>query len=98
MGGHALSFETNRMDAATYAKVKSEVIPLLGEYYTKCVVPFEKPGKKDHGDLDVICLLDKNGRHPNGCDPVKDLGSKESTRNGHIISFEYQGHRQRFHQ
>src|SRR6478609_2683442 len=91
MGGHALSTEAVRMDNDRYATVKAQILQKLKPYYRQCVVPFEKPGKTSHGDLDVICLMDKN-TYPSGCDFLTALKSTESKRNGHIVSFEYETH------
>lgn len=90
MGGNALKCGSQRMDAERYAVIKADILEKLTPFYERCVVPIEKPGKTSYGDLDVICCLTE--KHPRGCQPKLHLNSKESVRNGHVLSFEYRGH------
>ena len=90
MGGNALKTTVSkRMDVQRYEQIKKEIINILKEHYLSGVVPLEKPGKLDYGDLDIICLIDES---KGVFDAVKTIHSKESRKNGHVVSFEYKGH------
>jgi hypothetical protein len=59
MGGKAFAhadppLETPRMSHGVYLEVKNTVIRRLSEKFKWINVPMEGPGKKDHGDVDVL--------------------------------------------
>ncbi|KAJ9418618.1 hypothetical protein QL093DRAFT_2388266 [Fusarium oxysporum] len=65
MGGKAFAhadppLETPRMPHAAYLEAKNTVIRRLSEKFHWINVPMEGPGKKDHGDVDVL-VCDMNG-------------------------------------
>lgn len=87
MGGNALqTVKTKRMDIPLYKVISREILDILEKHYVKVKIPFEKPGKVDHGDVDVLCLINEE---KGTFDPIKQIGSKECVRNGHVVSFEY---------
>ncbi|KAK2126127.1 hypothetical protein NOF04DRAFT_17011 [Fusarium oxysporum II5] len=65
MGGKAFAhadppLETPRMPHEAYLEAKNTVIRRLSEKFHWINVPMEGPGKKDHGDVDVL-VCDMNG-------------------------------------
>ena len=90
MGGNSLKkVVAKRLDDDRYKKVSVEVLEILKKYYINVAIPYEKPGKIDHGDIDFICQIDPSR---GVLDPVKELNSIECHRNGHVVSFEYEEH------
>ncbi len=89
MGGNALK-NVRRMDAARYEWIKEKVLGELSHCYESVLVPFEVPGKVEHGDLDVLCL--PRSSMPLDASLHPKSRSEECVSNGHVLCFEYDGH------
>lgn len=64
MGGSAFSLLPNplytpRMPLAVYQRVRSACHAALRELFICVATPIEGPGKKDHGDVDILVALDR---------------------------------------
>ncbi len=57
MGGNNLpGIVTSRKSSDEYEIIKTEILKVLNDNNIICNVPYSVPGKKDYGDLDVICF------------------------------------------
>ncbi|ETN38527.1 uncharacterized protein HMPREF1541_06562 [Cyphellophora europaea CBS 101466] len=55
MGGNAFrDLETPRMPLHVYLAVRERLQNLLKQHFTYVATPLEAPGKKDHGDIDIL--------------------------------------------
>ena len=50
-----------RMSPDVYEALKTHLLCIIREFYTHVAVPAEYPGKKDHGDLDVVVSGPRDG-------------------------------------
>lgn len=50
-----------RMTPAVYEALKARVTPQLHKLYGHVTVPKEAPGKQDHGDVDFVVFLPRDG-------------------------------------
>ena len=88
MGGSALGHKAPRLSREVYSQVVAELkLKLVPEFYRVVEAPRSLTSKTSFGDVDLLATLPQ---HP--LDPVHDLGSTESKRNGNVRHFDYQSY------
>jgi len=85
MGGNALKdYGCERVDLITYERIKLYVIDKLLPFFDKIKVPLSLSDKKDHGDVDIICIP----RIQNIVEKIQEIFSpRKIIKNGSIYSF-----------
>jgi len=85
MGGNALkNYGCERVDLITYERIKLYVIERLSPFFDKIKVPLSLSDKKDHGDIDIICIP----RIQNIVEKIQEIFSpRKIIKNGSIYSF-----------
>ena len=89
MGGDALPFPTQRLSPDRYHDVSERLLAVLSAHYTLTCIPAQRPGKDSYGDVDILVAQPYTDRP---FDPVPQLGSRAVSRNGPVLSFEFEGH------
>ena len=88
MGGSALGRQAPRLSRQVYeqvvAQLKNKLVP---GFYLIVEEPRSFASKTSFGDVDLLASMPQKA-----FDPVMELGSTESNRNGSIKHFEYQGY------
>lgn len=81
MGGKL--FNTSRKNTIKHLKIQEELIPILSNVLNTKIKPVKfYSNKKDHGDLDLICLDNQQDNYP----IIKQLYDT-CNKNGNVISF-----------
>ena len=88
MGGSALGRQAPRLSREVYTQVVTELkIKLVPKFYRIVEEPRSFASKTSFGDVDLLACPPQQA-----FDPVTEFGSTESTRNGNIKHFDYQGY------
>ncbi len=94
MGGSAFSqvgkhgepvLNTPRLEPAKYIEVRDKYLTILTKFYEKVVAPFEAPGKKDHGDVDILVEGLRDNVEPKKL--AVSLGARRYFTNGRTTSY-----------
>jgi hypothetical protein len=76
-----------RLTPERYAEIAGKMVELLQRFYCRAVLPRQYPNKPSYGDVDVLV-----SGSISEFDPACELGSAAVSRNGPVLSFEYEGH------
>ena len=83
MGGHALAVPTDRIADSEYCKACDFLVKHLAPIVNKVFIPHAVPGKKDHGDIDMVVVL----KEMSALEISQSLGSSVYHKNGNCFSF-----------
>ena len=87
MGGNALGQQQARLSRDRYFDVVAVLKNSLAVYFAVVEIPTCLDTKTSFGDVDFLVA---DPLKP--FDPIKDVGSRVSHKNGNVLSFEYEGH------
>lgn len=87
MGGSALGEQLQRLTRERYLHIVDDLREKLAPFFQVIEVPASLQSKTSFGDVDLLV-----SKPIKVFDAVLSLGSKKTSRNGRIVSFEYCGH------